>query len=91
MQVHLTLTFGAPVRDVFAAVGLWRGGKRIGFEGSYGFGDPYVPHGMLQVKHSGQVTIPLLASSTTTLPASSTTFCSGDAPDRRHRTLSTHR
>lgn len=37
--------------SVFVGVSKWREGRRVGFEGSYGFTDDLVTHGMLKASH----------------------------------------
>lgn len=35
--------------DLFVGLGKWRGGQRVGYEGSYGFDNDYLTHGMLRL------------------------------------------
>lgn len=37
--------------DLFVGVGKWIEGQRVGYEGSYGFCNDYITHGMLRVSH----------------------------------------
>jgi len=46
--LHVEVLDG-PDAHVFVGVDLVRDGRRVGFEGSYGFGDDLVTHGMLRV------------------------------------------
>jgi predicted acyl esterase len=35
--------------DLFVGLGKWRGGQRVGYEGSYGFDNDYLTHGLLRL------------------------------------------
>jgi putative CocE/NonD family hydrolase len=48
VRLHVEV-LDAPDAHVFVGVDKVRGGRRVGFEGSYGFGDDLVTHGMLRV------------------------------------------
>lgn len=48
MELELHLVSDAVDADIVAAVGHWRGGVRIGYEGSYGFAHDHVTHGMVR-------------------------------------------
>lgn len=48
MELDVHVSSDAPDVDVVAAVDHWRGGKRIDYEGSYGFAHDYVTHGMVR-------------------------------------------
>lgn len=49
MELLLELVVDVDDLDLFVAVGKWRDGKRVGYEGSYGFSDDYITHGMLRL------------------------------------------
>ncbi|TAK71328.1 MAG: CocE/NonD family hydrolase [Actinomycetota bacterium] len=44
-------TIDCPDIHVFAGIELWRNGIRVGFEGSYGFADDLLTHGMQKSSH----------------------------------------
>lgn len=49
MELRLCLEVDADDLDLFVGVGKWRGGQRVGYEGSYGFGHDFITHGMLRL------------------------------------------
>lgn len=48
MELDLHVTSAGADADVIAAVGHWRDGQRIGYEGSYGFAHDHITHGMVR-------------------------------------------
>ena len=49
MELVLELAVDADDLDLFVAVGKWRDGERVGYEGSYGFSHDFITHGMLRL------------------------------------------
>ena len=49
MELRLCLEVDADDLDLFVGVGKWRGGTRVGYEGSYGFSHDFITHGMLRL------------------------------------------
>lgn len=48
MEFDAVISSDAPDVDIVAAVGHWRDGKRLDYEGSYGFAHDHVTHGLLR-------------------------------------------
>lgn len=48
MELDLVISSEAPDVDIVAAVGHWRDGHRLDYEGSYGFAHDHITHGMLR-------------------------------------------
>jgi len=49
MELDLMLCVDVNDFDLFVAVGKWRDNKRVGYEGSYGFSNDYITHGMVRL------------------------------------------
>jgi predicted acyl esterase len=49
MELMLNLKVDAEDLDLFVAVGKWRNGRRVGYEGSFGFDQDFITHGQLRL------------------------------------------
>lgn len=49
MELQLELEVDSDDLDLFVGVGKWRGDERVGYEGSYGFANDFITHGLLRL------------------------------------------